>query len=93
MKTNERLRETYGYFEDFSLSGFLGAPAHIVSREADGIRLSWPAERHLRRRYRRLGRVLVVAVEEVRRQEDGHDEGEEQGGGDDSLTHVVAYHF
>lgn len=81
----------YRYFKGVSLDGFLRAPAHVVSREADGISLSWPAESHLSRGDRGLRRVLVVPVDEVRGQEDGDDEGEEQSRGNDGLTHVVTY--
>lgn len=35
----------------------------------------------------------MVPVDEVRGQEDGDDEGEEQRRGDDGLTHVVTYHL
>lgn len=33
----------------------------------------------------------MVTVDEVRGQEDGDDEGEEQSRGNDGLTHVVTY--
>lgn len=79
------------YFKGLCLDGVLRAAAKVVCREADGVPLSWPAESHLSGGDGGLRRVLVVPVEEVRRQEDGDDEGEEQRRGDDGLTHVVTF--
>lgn len=89
--TPTRGRASHRYFEGFRFDGFLRGPAHIVGGEADGVRLGGPPEGHLGRGDGRLGGVLVIAVDEVRGQEDGDDEGEEESGGDDGLAHVVAH--
>lgn len=88
---NRPKESAYRYFKGISLNGFLRAPAYVVSREADGVSLSWPTESHLSRGNWGLGRVLVVPVDEVGGQEDGDDEGEEQCCGNDGLTHVITY--
>lgn len=85
--------EAYGYLKGVGLDGFLRAAAEVVSGEADGVNLRRAAERHLRRRYRRLRGLLVVPVDEVRGQQDGDDEGEEQSRGDDGPAHVVTHHL
>lgn len=89
--TPSRQRAAHGDFEGFRFDGFLRAPAHVVGGEAYGVSLGGPAEGHLGRGDGRLGGVLVVAVDKVRGQEDGDDEGEEQSRGDDGLAHVVAH--
>lgn len=80
---------THGYFKGVSLDGFLRAPAYIVSREADWISLSGSTKGHLRWGDWRLGRVFMVAVNEVWRQQDRDDKGEQQRCGNNGLTHVV----
>lgn len=55
MKEKSVTGSAYRYFEGVCLDGFLRTSAYVVSREADRISLSWPAESHLSGGYRGLG--------------------------------------
>lgn len=83
----------YGYLEGVGLDGFLRAAAQVVGGEADGVDLRRAAEGHLGRSDGGLGGLLVVAVDEVGRQQDGDDEGQQQGRGDDGFARVVTDHL
>lgn len=71
------------------LHGIQGGPAGPRGGIADWEALGWPAEGHFRGSNGRLVRVLVVAVDAERGQQDRDDEGEEDGSCDHRAAQLV----
>lgn len=75
---------------DLVLHGIQRRPSGARGGVADWEALGWPAEGHFRGSNGWLVRMLVVAVDAERGQQDRNDEGEEYGGCDHCAAQLVA---